>query len=305
MMTQEADIRGGQTRLDGDLAGLARRLSRATAQVRARGSGGGSGVIWRSGGLIITNAHVVRGAHAWVELADGREFQAALVKRDPRRDLAALAIGAADLPAAVIGDSESLRVGEWVLAVGNPLGLVGAVTAGIIQGLGPCPPGLFGPRYPMSRLSWIQADVHLAPGNSGGPLADAQGRVIGINSMVAYGLAWAIPSHEVERFLSGEQPPHYIGVGLRPVRISGPDGRRFGLLVLEIEPGSPAEQAGLRIGDVLIGAGERAIHAPDDLLARISDTPPGSALAIELVRGGRPMTSHVIVQTQTVGMEGM
>ena len=175
---------------------VAEQLRQSTVQVRGRrGPGGGSGVIWQPDGVIITNAHVVRGAEAIVTLADGRTFDAAVTARDDERDLAALKTEAADLPAAPIGDSDGLRVGELVLAVGNPLGLTGAVTAGVVHAIG----GGEGPR----QRGWVQADVRLAPGNSGGPLADAQGRVIGINSMIAGGLALAVPSNAVARFLAG------------------------------------------------------------------------------------------------------
>ncbi len=184
--------------LAAEIAAVAERLRRVTVQVRG-GRGGGAGVLWRSDGprshWIITNAHVVRGSPAGLVLPDGRFLYAEVRAIDTRRDLAALTVQAAGLPAAEISDSGGLRVGELVLAVGNPWGLVGAVAAGIVHAVGPmCAPN--GP-------SWIQADVRLAPGNSGGPLADARGRVIGINSMIAGGLALAIPSNEVERFLRG------------------------------------------------------------------------------------------------------
>jgi len=175
------------------------RLRRATVRVRGHGEpsgqhGGGSGVIWQPDGLIITNAHVARGPRASVELADGRTLVATVTARDDRRDLAALTVDATGLPAAVIGDSDALRVGALVLAVGNPLGLAGALTMGVVHAALPD-----GPR----GHGWVRADVRLAPGNSGGPLADAAGRVIGINSMIAGGLALAVPSNTVARFLRG------------------------------------------------------------------------------------------------------
>ncbi len=177
------------TKVTEELAAVAAALSRSTVQVRSRRYGAGSGVIWHSSGLIITNSHVVRGSRATVELSDGRVFDAVCTSRDPQRDLATLKVSAVDLPSATVGDSDALRVGELVLAVGNPLGLVGALTTGIIHAIAP------------KDASWVQADVRLAPGNSGGPLADAQGRVIGINTVIAGGLALAVPSNAVERFL--------------------------------------------------------------------------------------------------------
>jgi serine protease Do len=174
-----------------DLAALAERLRRVTVRVGARGSPHGTGVVWRSDGLIITNAHVTRHGTT-ILLSDGRVFDAELVRWDLRRDLAALRIAASGLSAARVGDAETLRVGEMVFAVGNPLGLTGALAAGMIHAIGP--------RHE-SRARWIQADLRLAPGNSGGPLADARGSVVGVNTMIADGLALAVPSGTVERFL--------------------------------------------------------------------------------------------------------
>ena len=180
-----------QSGIDGSLSALASRLRHITVQIHGAPAGVGSGVLWSRDGLIVTNAHVVRGRVS-VVLPGGRAVQARLLARDAERDLAALAIDAHALTPAEIGDSDSLRVGELVVAVGNPLGLSGAVTAGLIHAIGPRRPA--GP-------SLIQADLRLAPGNSGGPLADACGRVIGINSMIAGGLALAVPSSLVARFV--------------------------------------------------------------------------------------------------------
>jgi serine protease Do len=180
-----------RSEIDGSLSALASRLRTVTVQIHGAPAGVGSGVLWSSDGLIVTNAHVVRGRVS-VVLPGGRAVQAQLLARDPERDLAALAIDAHALSPAEIGDSDSLRVGQLVVAVGNPLGLAGAVTAGLIHAIAPRRPA--GP-------SLIQADLRLAPGNSGGPLADARGRVIGINAMIAGGLALAVPSSLVARFL--------------------------------------------------------------------------------------------------------
>jgi serine protease Do len=178
--------------IDGCLSALASRLRHITVQIHGAPAGVGSGVLWSSDGLIVTNAHVVRG-RVNVVLPGGRAVQARLLARDPERDLAALAIDAHALAPAEIGDSDSLRVGQLVVAVGNPLGLAGAVTAGLIHAIGHRRPA--GPRL-------IQADLRLAPGNSGGPLADARGCVIGINAMIAGGLALAVPSSLVARFMA-------------------------------------------------------------------------------------------------------
>lgn len=270
------------TRATEELAAVAAALSLSTVQVQSRRSGVGSGVIWHSSGLIITNAHVVRGSRAKVELSDGRAFDAVCTSRDSQWDLAALKVSATDLPAATVGDSDALRVGELVLAVGNPLGLVGALTTGIIHAIGPKDAS---PR-------WVQADVRLAPGNSGGPLADAQGRVIGINTVIAGGLALAVPSNAVERFLRlGERP--YLGVTIQPVLVPLGDKRVFGLLVLEVRSSSLAESAGLLTGDVLIGAGGQFFNAPKDLVKALLQVEPGDILQLDFTRAGKRMTCEV------------
>jgi serine protease Do len=170
-------------------AQLAERLQASTVRVGDGRRGAGSGVVWSMDGLVMTNAHVARGRSATVTFHDGRRARARVIARDDERDLAALRLEnvvAFPLPVAGVRDASSLRVGELVFAVGNPLGLVGAMTAGIVQ-----------------RLSdrFVIADLRLEPGNSGGPLADAQGRVVGINSMVARGLALAVPSGAITDFL--------------------------------------------------------------------------------------------------------
>ncbi len=266
-----------------ELAAVAAALSRSAVQVQSRRLGAGSGVIWHSDGLIITNAHVVRGSRATVKLADGRVFDAACTNRDRQRDLAALKIDATDLPAATIGDSDALRVGELVLAVGNPLGVVGALTTGIIHAT---------PKNTPRR--WVQADIRLAPGNSGGPLADAQGIVIGINTVViAGGLALAIPSNTVERFLRlGEQRP-YLGVTIQPVLIPQRHRRTLGLLILEVSQGSLAESAGLLTGDVLIGVADQFFKATTDLAQALWQISSGDTLQLNFIRGGKHMICEV------------
>lgn len=290
--------------LNEELAAQAASLSRSTVQVQSRRSGGGSGVIWDSNGLIITNAHVVRGMGARVELSDKRVFDAVCIKRDRALDLAILKVDATDLPAATIGNSDALRVGELVLAVGNPLGAVGALTTGIIHAVSPLnTPG-----------KWVQADIRLAPGNSGGPLADAQGRVIGINTVIAGGLALAVPSNTVKRFLSQERSRPYLGVTLQPVIISQRGRRGNGFLLLEVEQGSLAQSAGLLVGDVLVGVAEsrgvfrdgvppsggeffktggKLFRATTDLAQALWQTNPGEPLQLDFLRGGKYMTCTV------------
>lgn len=189
--------------LTSDLADVVGRLRENTVELRTRGRASGSGVIWRSDGLIVTNAHVVAGAGpappgAQVVLADGCRFPAALVAWDRDLDLALLRVEARALPAALVGDSDRLRAGELVLAVGHPFGLVGAVVSGIVHAA-PARGHHAGPQ-------WIQADLRLAPGNSGGPMADAAGRVVGVNAMTAGRLALAVPSRVVQTFAMRRAP---------------------------------------------------------------------------------------------------
>ena|ERR1700761_2855701 len=187
------DMITGSAPLTRDLEAVAKALRRSTVQVRQRGSAKGSGVIWRSTGLIITNAHVVRGQPAIVKLYDERFFTASILFEDLEHDLAALQVGATGLPSISAADSSKLRVGELVFAVGNPSGVFGALTAGIVHTLGTSKKA--------PRPKWIRADLNLPRGYSGGPLADARGWVIGINSMAKGELALAVPSNTVESFL--------------------------------------------------------------------------------------------------------
>ena len=264
---------------------VAERLRRSTVQVFSKGQqGGGSGVIWGSDGLIVTNAHVVRSAGTEVELWDGRRVDARIASHDPRRDLAALRIRAVDLPAAVAGDSSALRAGELVIAIGNPLGFSGALTTGVVHSVGAMPG--------MGRRPWVRATVRLAPGNSGGPLADANGAVVGINTAIVNGLGLAVPSREVGEFLRRGARPR-LGTVLRPVAV---DSSRLGMLILEIEPGSAADTASLRIGDILVGAQGRPLDSPDALGDAI-DSADGP-LALQFLRGSRSAVRETVARLE-------
>jgi len=212
---------------------IAEKLRRSTVLIHSESRGSGSGVIWSGDGVIVTNAHVARGPSTRVQLWDGREFDAVVTGRDPRCDLAALQIQAASLPAAIAADSSQLRPGELAIAIGNPMGFVGALTTGVIHAIGPLR-GL-GPQ------DWVQASVRLAPGNSGGPLADARGYVVGINTMVTRRLALAIPSNTVRDFLTVGSADAWLGVTVQAVRVpthnGGHNDHTFGLVLLEVEPG--------------------------------------------------------------------
>jgi serine protease Do len=269
------------------LGEIAERVRRFTVLVQPGGRGSGSGVVWSSDGLIITNAHVAQGRRPSVTLWDGREFRAEVTERDPRRDLAALHIAVDDLVAASPADSTKVRPGELAIAVGNPLGFVGALTTGVVHAVAP----LRG----LGTRPWVQADVRLAPGNSGGPLADVQGRVIGINTMVAGRLSLAIPSNEVAQFLKGEAQGSWLGVTLQAVRLPRPSLYRFGLVLIDIEPGSPAARASLLPGDILVGSETGAFASVEDLAAILHASEP-RVLRLEFLRGDYTRIRKVSVQ---------
>ncbi len=260
-------------------------LRRSTVQVKSGRRSVGSGIIWDSSGVVVTNSHVARGPELRIELWDGREIPARVSSRDVRRDLATLGAQAGRLESIRAGDSSQLRPGELVVAVGNPLGFIGALSTGVVHAVGPCR-GL-GPAV------WVQTDVRLAPGNSGGPLAGANGLVVGVNAMVTSGgLGLAVPSNTVADFLA-HGASGWLGVTVRPVSL--PDRSAPGLLVLEVAEGSPAEAASLRTGDVLIGAGGQMFRSPDDLSLAIERAGRG-LLTLEFLRGDRMRVREVAVR---------
>jgi serine protease Do len=258
---------------------VAERLRRSTVRVECCGreAGGGSGVIRTEGGLIVTNAHVARTGRPSVELWDGRRFAAEVTARDLSRDLALLRIGAAGLPAAEFGDSASLRPGEIVVAVGNPLGFTGAVSTGVVHSVGPI--------RGMGRHDWVRASVRLAPGNSGGPLADARGRVVGINTAIVHGLGVAVPGDAVETYVHEAMRPR-LGLSLRPA----PQG----LMVVGVAAASPAANASIWVGDILVAAGGRRLRDAADLGQAIDEA--GGVLHLDFLRGDRSRTRRASVQ---------
>jgi serine protease Do len=268
---------------------IAEQLRRSTVAVQAGGHGGGSGVIWSRDGTIVTNAHVARSSHLGVELWDGRQYDAIVTKRDSRRDLASVRIQAADLPVANVADSSKIRAGELAIAIGNPLGFVGALSTGVIHAIGPV--------HGVGIQSWVQADVRLAPGNSGGPLANARGEVIGINTMVARRLALAVPSNVVTTFISAGASDGWLGVTVYPVQIPQTQRKehRFGLVLLEVERDSPAASSSLLPGDILLGTEGKSFRSADDLYAALLGNGP-RLLRLEFLRGDYTRVRRVTVQ---------
>lgn len=276
-----------------ELTVRAEELRRTTVTIRAGRGARGSGVIWRSDGLIVTNAHVVPGTRATVELDDGRSYRAALTMRDTVRDLAALQLDSGNGPLTAIekGDSGALRAGELVLAMGDPHGIAGALSIGVIHSAN------------SENGRWIKADIRLAPGNSGGPLADARGRVIGINTLVSFGLAYAIPATAVARFLAARGQRAYLGVTVEPVMVEQGARRALAFLIINLDAGGAAERAGLMIGDLVTAINGRAFAGPRDLTVTISDCNPGDQLTVELLRAGRASRVTVTLGTTASGEE--
>jgi serine protease Do len=307
------------------LSATAERLRASVVQVRAGRGGIGSGVIWQrqsagSAGegdyLIVTNEHVVRAAGNGglsVLIEDERTLPAEVLDHDPEHDLALLRVRGAGLQPVEVGDSAALRVGELVLAMGNPFGKLDALTVGIVAARAPADPDLAlepaepgdapapredeSPRRRAGRTpDLIQADVRLYPGNSGGPLTDALGRVVGINSMVGGGLAFAIPSRIVQQFLaqgaaSGGARPR-LGVQILDVELSEPLRARAGVaadtavLVAGVEDGSPAAAAGLLTGDIIIGVDGHMIRSVRELVYAVRTGGASGQWTVRLLRGG-------------------
>lgn len=272
------------------LAEVAGRVSASVALVYHRG-GNGAGVVWRPDGQIVTNSHVARENRAEVVLADGRKFVGLVVARHPTRDLAMIKIAADDLPAVTVGDSSTIRPGQLAIAIGHPLGFRDAVTAGIIVGAGQAATE-GGPR----TGDLIQADVTLAPGNSGGPLTDARGQVIGINTMVSGRLAFAIPSQAVERWVTGDTSgagTAFLGVNGVAVPLRRQD-YAFGFVLTEIGEGTPADRAGLIVGDVIVAIGETIVTDQESVPAAVLRLRAGDAVEIRVLRGGEERAFTVV-----------
>jgi S1-C subfamily serine protease len=275
-MDTEAGALDAYSRIVTTVAGQVLPSVAALAVRSHRGLGAGSAVTFTEDGFLLTSAHVVAGLGAGqagggtATFADGSEASFDLVGADPLADLAVLRTRATGAEPAPLGDADRLRVGQLVVAVGNPMGLAGSVTAGVVSGLGRSLPAGDGRRRRLID-DVIQTDAALNPGNSGGALADSSGRVVGVNTAVAgYGLGLAVPINSTTRTIIGELMSTgrvrraWLGVAGVPVPLPPPVaerlGQRRGLRVVEVVPGSPAGTAGIYLGDVIVSAGGKPVE---------------------------------------------
>jgi S1-C subfamily serine protease len=298
------------------VSSVAERLAPSVANLRVsrriRGGhvdGGGSGVVVTPDGFMLTSAHVIAGTRRAVHASfvDGREETAEVVGADPLADLAVLRARADDLAPAELGDAERLRVGQLVVAIGNPYGFSSSVTAGVVSGLGRSLPTRAG------RVvdNVIQTDAALNPGNSGGALADGRGLVIGINTAVAgVGLGLAVPINDATRRIiaalmrDGRFRRAYIGIagGPRPLppRMSAQLGRRTGVEVVDVVEASPAARAGLRPEDLVVALGGEPVTGVADLQRLMTEELIGTAVDLVVIREGRELTLPLVPEELVV-----
>jgi S1-C subfamily serine protease len=274
-------------------------------------SGAGSAVVVDDAGLLLTNAHVVgRTRSGRAVFADGSETDVAVVGVDPLSDLAVVRARGTTPPPAELGDAAALRVGQLVVAVGNPLGLAGSVTAGVVSGLGRSMPTRDG-RTARVVEDVIQTDAALNPGNSGGALADSASRVVGINTAVAgWGLGLAVPINDTTRRIvdalvrDGRVRRAYLGLVSTPAPLPAPLaerlGRRRGLRVVDVVPGSPADRAGLKPGDLVLEAGRAPVAEAQSLQRLLFADAIGTALPVTVHRRGA-MVDVITVPTELTG----
>ena len=288
-------------RISEDLADIVQAAGPGIVRVEARQRLPASGMVWSQDGVIVTTHHVIeRQERIRVGLPDGPAIDASLIGRDPTTDDAVLKVQASDLSPLRRADADTARVGQLVLALGRP-GSAPAATLGVVSALG----GPWRTHAGGSLDHYLQTDAVMYPGFSGGPLVDASGRALGINtSALLRGIAITISSSSLERIVGallshGRIKRGYLGIGTQPARL--PErlheevGQETGLLVVSVEPDSPADAAGLMLGDALVGLDGRPVRQVDDLLSRLDGDLIGRSAAARIVRGGQVQELSVVV----------
>ncbi|HLF14967.1 MAG TPA: Do family serine endopeptidase [Bacteroidota bacterium] len=279
--------------------------------------GAGSGVIINPEGYILTNNHVVKDAQedrVEVILNDNRKLKAKIIGTDPSTDLAIIKVDGKDLPTASLGNSDELEVGEWVVAIGNPLGLNSTVTAGIVSAIGRSQIGVIRDNDGYAIENFIQTDAAINPGNSGGPLVDLNGDVIGINTAIAttnaryQGYGFAIPINLAKTVAAdliryGEVKRGYIGVRITGVdevtaKSIGLDGAR-GVMIQSLETAGAGESAGLEPGDVILSVDGKKVNAANELQSLIARKHPGDRVVLEVFRDTRATEKTVTLKSRT------
>src|SRR6266853_1494935 len=289
---------------------VAERVLPSVASLRigraGRGGGAGSAVVITPDGYLVTSAHVVaQGGKASASFLDGTEYDVEVVGADPLSDLAIARALAATLEAVPIGDADKLRVGQLVVAVGNPMGFSGSVTSGVVSGLGRSLATADGNGHRRFIEDVIQTDAALNPGNSGGALADWRARLVGVNTAVAgMGLGLAVPINRTTQAIlsalmrNGRVRRAFLGIagGTRALSPAAAQklGRKAGVEVQEVVAGSPAAAASLRGGDVIVSVGDVAVGKAGDLQRLMVEAQIGSKLGLSILRGGELMTLEVV-----------
>lgn len=266
-----------------DLRSLADRLTQSTVKIRSGRGGSGSGVIWREDGRIVTNAHVASRSHMDVELGSGTVIAGEVIARDPSHDLAEVRTESTGLSAIEFGDSDMLRPGQIVASLGHPRGQTASIAIGVIHTIAPA-----GSAFPM-----VVADLRLQPGYSGGPMVNAEARLIGMNTMVTGGLGLAVPSNAINAFLTAAERPR-LGITLEPVRIARSGSSLRALIVTSVAESSPAAAAGMLVGDILLQIDGVQVADADALTAELARV--GNILQVSILRGGSPLSVTVVFE---------
>ncbi len=286
---------------------VAETMTPAVVNLRSRKArgGSGSGVLFTPDGFLLTNHHVVQNTNeVRIRLTDGRQLPGRVVGADPWTDLAVVQADAGGLPYALLGDSQRLRVGQLAVAIGSPLGFDSTVTAGVVSALGRTLRSITG--HLVDNV--IQTDAALNPGNSGGPLVDSQSRVVGINTAViaaAQGICFAIPINAAKHILPqlfkhGRVVRGYLGLHGHNVPLPAPLARFHGLSqsssveVVDVEPGGPADQAGLEADDLIVSLGDRPVTSVDDLHKLLTELPVSVPASVIILRRQRRLQRFVL-----------